>query len=470
MKIKYLYQLLASHIVILFIGLVIVSGLFINYIEKYVYERKVVELITYGESILQDISERRFVEKSLMLAHYKELLSAQRIHFVLFNRQGEVVSSRSELPDEVKLQPDEWQKLQRGETIIVTRDLTRFDQVVSLVVLPYMINGQLAGGVLLTSPISGAEQMISQINKKLFFIIVISLAVTFILSWLLSKWHVFRIARIKKATEKVAQGDYSVQLELNSTDELGELATAFNEMVKQLEASQQEIERLEKRRRQFMADVSHELKTPLTTIRGLIEGLQSGMIPPEEQERCIQLMNKETSRLIRLVNENLDYEKIRSNQIQLYKTEIPLIDVFEIIKEQLVLFAEEKGNTITIEVQPDVHVFADYDRIVQIIMNITKNSIQFTENGHIILRGIKQNHHTIIEIEDTGIGMDPQEVEQIWERFYKADLSRTNHQFGEFGLGLSIVKQLVKLHEGEIEVESEKGKGTLFRIRFPRKP
>ena len=113
-------------------------------------------------------------------------------------------------------------------------------------------------------------------------------------------------------------------------------------------------------------------------------------------------------------------------------------------------------------VDPDVSVFADYDRLTQILINITKNSIQFTENGTIFFVAIRATMKPFIEIEDTGIGIDPDDIEKIWGRFYKAIVSRTTNPYGEFGLGLSIVKQLVTMHNGTIEVTSEKGKGTKF--------
>ena len=188
---------------------------------------------------------------------------------------------------------------------------------------------------------------------------------------------------------------------------------------------------------------------PLTTIRGVIEGMKSNMIPESEKEKGIQLASKETKRLIRLVNENLDYEKIRSNQVTLYKEEIQLVEVLEIIKDQLRHVSEEKNNKIIVEVDPDAYVYADYDRLTQILINITKNSIQFTKDGTITLRGKVGNGETIIEIEDTGTGINPDDIEKIWRRFYKAGLSRSTNPYGEFGLGLSIVKQLVMMHNGE---------------------
>jgi signal transduction histidine kinase len=192
------------------------------------------------------------------------------------------------------------------------------------------------------------------------------------------------------------------------------------------------------------------------------------MISEEEKAKGLGLASNETRRLIRLVNENLDYEKIRSNQIELHKQDIQLVELFEIIKDQLYDIAAEQKNEIVIFAEPDVILHADYDRLTQILINITKNSIQFTENGVISLRGFEQNEHIIIEISDTGIGIDPADIEKIWSRFYKAILSRTTNPYGEFGLGLSIVKQLVMMHNGTIDVASDKGKGTKFTITLPK--
>jgi signal transduction histidine kinase len=267
----------------------------------------------------------------------------------------------------------------------------------------------------------------------------------------------------------IAEGKYDISVPSSNIDEIGDLANDFNNMAEQLKQSNQEIESLENRRRKFMADVSHELRTPLTTISGVIEGLKNNMIEEGEKEKGIHLVSQEAKRLIRLVNENLDYEKIRSNQVKLFKEEIQLTEAFEIIKEHLFFQAEEKQVELKIDGNEEIMVYADYDRLIQILINITKNSIQFTESGTVWLRGKKGYKETIIEIEDTGIGMDPKEVESIWQRFYKADMSRTGHQFGEFGLGLSIVKQLVHLHQGDIVIDSRKDHGTKFILKFPDK-
>lgn len=215
-----------------------------------------------------------------------------------------------------------------------------------------------------------------------------------------------------------------------------------------------------------MADVSHEMRTPLTTIAGVIEGLRNNMIEEDQREKGIRLVSDETKRLMRLVNENLDYEKIRSNQVELEKEEIEAEELLEIIQEQLELQAAEKNDRIVVETEPGQIIYGDMDRLIQILTNIVRNSIQFTENGQIVLRSIRTPEFMEIEVEDNGVGIDVAEIDLIWRRFYKSDLSRGS---GQFGLGLSIVRQLVTLHDGDIQVESEKGKGTKFSIQLPHK-
>jgi signal transduction histidine kinase len=468
MRLKYIYQLFISHISILIVAFLILSLVFSNYVENYIYRNKAEELTNYGQNILHQF-ETIQLGREQILNQYSSVLRARNITFMIFDNESSVIYPVVGQIPRVQLTEEEWKEITEGKTVFLKRDSRRFDQDVSLVALPFIENGRLLGGILLLSPVSGSREMISDINRYLFLTVLIALTVSLLLSWFISKFHVRRIQGIRDATAMVSSGNYDVKLPSSSFDEIGELANDFNKMVKKLKSQMDEIDSLENRRRQFMADVSHEMRTPLTTISGLIEGMKSSMISEEDKEKAINLVSKETKRLIRLVNENLDYEKIRSNQIKLVKEEINVAELLEIIQETLSIQAEEKNNQIIVEANLDETLYADYDRIMQILINITKNSIQFTKDGTIWLRGKTGVGETVIEIEDTGMGIPANEIEAIWRRFYKADLSRTNNPYGEFGLGLSIVKQLVQLHQGEITVTSEQGSGTRFVIRIPTK-
>ncbi|GAA0346424.1 two-component system sensor histidine kinase YclK [Bacillus carboniphilus] len=466
MKLKYFYQQFISHIGVILVAFLVLSLLVSHYIERAVYENKVDELTTYGENILGHF-ENTLLGRERILNQYSSVLHDRGIQFAVFDERSRILYAGDWFITSITLTENEWSHITNGQTVVVKHDIKRFNQEVSFVAIPYFENGMFVGGILMTSPISGSREMISDMNQFLWYAVLIALAVSLALSGLFSKLHVNRIKKMREATSLVSSGDYSVRVPSSNFDEIGELAKDFNHMVEKINSSMEEIQRLENRRRQFIADVSHELRTPLTTIRGIIEGLRTDMIPEVEKEKGIQLVNQETNRLIRLVNENLDYEKIRSNQVSLNQVDLVLEEAMEVIKEQLSIQAEEKGNKIVIDVKPDVHVYADYDRLIQILINITKNSIQFTSDGTIYLRGKMSESFTTIEIEDTGVGIDPDEVKKIWSRFYKADISRRSNPYGEFGLGLSIVKQLVQLHHGHIEVMSEKGKGARFIIQLP---
>ncbi|WKA60517.1 HAMP domain-containing sensor histidine kinase [Planococcus shenhongbingii] len=463
MRIKYFYQLIASHLSILLIAFLVLSLLFVQYVEDFAYEEKAEELESYGQKILEVLESPR---PGSGLQSYVSMLEARNINFIVFDQQSRILYPSAGNFPPVVLTQEEWNVIEQGETLVVNRDVQRFEYTVTFVALPYVENGRLIGGVLLASPISGTSEMISELNKSLLTTILIALAVALLLSLLLSKLHVSRLQRMQKAVAMISEGNYAVNLPESHFDEFGDLAKDFNKMANKLQRSNEEIERLENRRRQFMADVSHEMRTPLTTIAGVIEGLRNNMIEEDQREKGIRLVSDETKRLMRLVNENLDYEKIRSNQVTLTKEEIEADELLEIIQEQLQMQAAEKGNVIEVQTEPDQVIYGDMDRLIQILTNIVKNSIQFTENGRILLKAFHEPRFMVIEVQDSGTGIDVEEIDMIWRRFYKSDLSRGS---GQFGLGLSIVKQLVTLHDGDIRVESEKGKGTKFTIHLPHK-
>jgi signal transduction histidine kinase len=269
------------------------------------------------------------------------------------------------------------------------------------------------------------------------------------------------------ATRQISGGDYSVRLEENRTDELGDLSRDFNSMASQLQEASEKLTRFEARRQQFMSDVSHELRTPLTSIRGIMEGFRNNLVAPGEQAKYYSIIEKETFRLIRLINELMDMERIRTNMIQLDQQWHRAQDILEVVSESLDVLASEKQLKLEVECGDNVRLYGDYDRLMQITINLVKNAIQFSDFGTVRLKAEEQQSYTLIEISDQGRGMTRSQIEQMWERFYKADPSRVKDK-SETGLGLSIVKQLVEAHGGMIEVLSEPGIGTKIALRFPK--
>ncbi|APT19016.1 histidine kinase [Amylolactobacillus amylotrophicus DSM 20534] len=366
-----------------------------------------------------------------------------------------------------------WNTLQSGRSIHIKNDhqnehslRVSNKEAYSGVMVPWRHGDSLIGVVWLGAKVTNIEAPVNMAKNNLATALLITMIVGLILSYFLAYFTVNRINRLSRATKKVASGDFDVQLAHKDRDEIDELATDFNSMVQSLRKSNEEIARQEERRNQFMADAAHEMRTPLTTLNGILEGLQYDAIPEESKGKSIELMRNETNRLIRLVNENLDYEKIRNNQILLFKTEFDSVPVTHDILTQLRQKAQETGNELVYEGSESANVFADKDRFTQIMFNLIQNGLQFTQNGQVRV-GVKraeEQHATIFTVADNGIGMDKSQMHFIFDRFYKADPSRKKAGTGESGLGLSIVSSLVQQHGGKIDVQSKVGEGTTFTV------
>ncbi|GEP75238.1 sensor histidine kinase [Weissella thailandensis] len=215
----------------------------------------------------------------------------------------------------------------------------------------------------------------------------------------------------------------------------------------------------------MLSNASHEMRTPLTTIAGIAEGLQYGVISPDEQQHSYDLIKEEADRLTRLIKSTLSYERLRQQQLENQPENFNVVQLVRRQIDQLLQQAESVGNEIQDLTKQDIFVYADPDQVAQILTNILANAIQFTTNGIITVSVETENDQAQITISDTGIGMTEDQLSKIWQRYYKVDPSRTKR--GESGLGMAIVQQLVSANHGEIKVSSKLGIGTTFEIILP---
>ncbi|KIS02968.1 sensor histidine kinase [Paucilactobacillus wasatchensis] len=489
---KLIYRQMLGFFAVILTLIVVLGLLFINVTSRMLYTNTWKQLQSYSDSLIEDSMRYDSATKqfegftTVPLENNAELLQRQNVHFTIYRTKKELIYSSSNYT--AKITNADWKKLKAGKTVHKMMDRptkpngnlkpkTTSNQssgtkstsrpLMTDVIRPYFYKGKLVAVVSIGSFVSNIQTNLQQIRENLWIAFIVSSLIALILSYILARSTTRRIDKMRIATHQIAQGNYDVHLQLKGHDELNDLSLDFNKMTDSLQESQEEIKRQEDRRRQFMADAAHEMRTPLTTINGLLEGLAYDAIPEEDKANSIKLMQNDTKRLIRLVNDNLDYEKIRTNQISMSRKVFDAADVLHNLAEQLTKKAGTQSDTIKVDVPATLMTYADYDRFVQIFFNVIQNAIQFTDKGTITVSGTKTPTGSEFKVADTGIGMTKEQLKNIWERFYKADRSRMNTKYGESGLGLAIVHQLVELHGGKIDVASEYGQGTTFTIFFP---
>ncbi|MCC2473597.1 envelope stress sensor histidine kinase HitS [Bacillus pacificus] len=261
--------------------------------------------------------------------------------------------------------------------------------------------------------------------------------------------------------QKIAKGDFSVKIrnEEKYDGEIGVLVKSINDMTDELNA-------MEKMRQEFVSNVSHEIQSPLTSIKGFARALQDNNLSEEKREHYLTIIETETTRLSKLSQNLLKLTLLESEE---YTPERVTYRLDQQLK-QIVLNSEPLWAEKEIELELNlekVHITADQESMSQVWINLIHNSIKFTPNGGTITIQLKEYEKVVeVRIRDSGIGISKEQKQHIFERFYKADSSR-NRAYGGSGLGLAIVKKVLDLHQGEIKVESEEGKGTEFIVCIP---
>ncbi len=338
-----------------------------------------------------------------------------------------------------------------------------------VVAAPIDVDGQTAGVVFSTQPvIDGLTPYIAGIFRMFFFAALFAFAMTFILVYLVSYRLTKPLRQMSAAAKQYATGDFSTRISIKRAkirilgqDEVDELVQAFNTMA-------QALATLEMSRRSFVANVSHELKTPMTTIGGFIDGILDGTIDKEKESQYLKIVSDEVKRLSRLVTGMLNMSKIEAGEIDIKPQNF---DISEMIFRTLLGFEQiidkkqiEIRGLETFAANP---VTADRDMINQVVYNLIDNAVKFTPNGGYIEVGSKRDSEKIIvKIRNSGQGIPSEELDKIFERFYKTDKSRSYDVKGA-GLGLYLVKTIIELHGGHIAARSEQGEYTEFIFQLP---
>ena len=299
----------------------------------------------------------------------------------------------------------------------------------------------------------------SERNFNMFIIwmaVIIEIIISAILIKIVTKKIIIKpIDDINNAAKRLAKGEVEKRVVVNCNNEIGELAESFNMMAESLEKS-------DTKRREFISNVSHELRSPITSIKGFIGGILDGVIPRDRENYYLKIVYDEIDRLARLVNDLLDMSAMESGKFNLAITEFDINQVISLCILNLEHKIQEKGLNVKATFHNNrAYVLGDRDRIIQVVTNIIENSIKYSnDDGEIKIDVYSKGEKIYVDIFNSGECIEEKELNKIWDRFYKSDKSRTNKL--STGLGLPIVRSILSQHNEDIWVKNIEGKGVSF--------
>lgn len=322
---------------------------------------------------------------------------------------------------------------------------------------------EVIGVVFATISSTNIRAFFNSIFRLFLFSAIIPIIFMFFAEYYISYKFTKPLRLMAEASRSMAKGDFSKRIPVTGEDEIGELAVAFNQMTNSLV-------QLEGTRRHFIANISHEFKTPMTTIGGFIDGIIDGTIPPEKQGHYLEIISTEIKRLSRLVQSMLSLSKLESGELQINRSDFDLLDmVITIIVSQEQRIEKRKLTIKGLENISSTTLNADYDLIYQVVYNLIDNAIKFTdEKGTISFEINSFNNLIQFKIRNTGEGIKEKDLPFVFERFYKTDKSRSAIK-DSTGLGLHLANAIISIHGGKISVQSKQAEYTEFTFVLPCK-
>ena len=324
-------------------------------------------------------------------------------------------------------------------------------------------DGRRVGALVMVSSVQETVDSLISMRDRMLRIFGIALVVVMGFAVLISRIVTKPVKELSAGIERMSAGDYQHRVHVPGKSEMAQLAEAFNQM-------SQQVHHLDAARNQFVSNASHELKTPMATMKILVESMiyQEDM-PSELRQEFLTDINKEIDRLSSVVGDLLTLVHIDSHKLRLRREPMVFADTVQETAKRLAPLAGKRGQELVVAVSDPCEMLADQGKLAQVCYNIIENAIKYTPDGGKISVSLqKMGRDAVLEISDTGVGIPEDDVAHVFDRFYRVDKARSRDTGGT-GLGLSIVQQIVRLHAGSVTVQSEQGKGTTFIVQLPVK-
>ena len=323
--------------------------------------------------------------------------------------------------------------------------------------------GRLLGALVFSVSIQDTVERVLRLRDRMATLFVVAAAAVLFIAALISGLLMRPVGALSAGIDRMSRGDYTTPVHVRGRGEMADLAAAFNDMC-------DKVRSLDETRSQFVANASHELKTPLATMKILVESLlYEDDMEPETRKEFLNDINREIDRLSRVVGDLLTLARIDSRKLTLNRERISLAEVAEESMKSLRPLAERHKLSMTFEAGDPCVMEADGERLRQVCYNLVSNAVKYTPDGgsiRVTLR--REGRDAVLQVSDTGIGIAEADLPHVFDRFYRADKARARMgESGGTGLGLSIVRQIVRLHAGTVTVKSAPGEGTTFTVQLP---
>ncbi|MBE6045017.1 MAG: cell wall metabolism sensor histidine kinase WalK [Clostridium thermopalmarium] len=455
-------KMVATYILIISMSFIIIAAFLSFWFEGYFFEQRKSQLLTEAQIVsnaaVQYLHGNTSLDKTNDILEY--VSNYANIDIILFDRYGYAYAVSNQEHKELigqQLLSEDLGDLREGKLVEKNNILANvFKEPVHTYEVPVFYRGVFQGAVVINTSINEIKDLLKRVYEIIWISAIIAIiSSSFIIYSFSEKILIKPLAKINDAADKIAKGEVSRRVNIQTNDEIGELARSFNSMADSLEE-------VEKNRRDFISNVSHELRSPITSIKGFIGGVLDGIIPKEKEKYYLSIAYDEIQRLTRLINDLLDLSAIEAGKFSL---NIKPQDINEIIKLSIIKFETAiKSKKINVDVwleDEEVYVLADKDKIIQVMTNLIDNAIKYVEPGGNIEIGARiKGQKVFVWVFDDGPNISKEDEKHIWDRFYKGDKSRTSKV--STGLGLSIVRRIINQHNEDIWLENKENKGVKF--------
>lgn len=450
-------KIIKNYFIIIIITVTLFEGLFIFYARNYYYDSVTQTLMHQAKNTMNIygsyIGDRSFEQKINNIFDKKDINTNTEMAVEIIDKDKNIIIDQYGFRSKEKAYYEDVNKALKN--IIEPSDYKIKDtgEHVMSVSVPLSLNNQIEGIVRYTVSLDAIDTTIFKITLGLIlagiFILLIAISISLKFAYTL----IDPLSELKKFANELAHGNYNIKLKPRAIvdDEIGELAQTFEHMA-------QEIDKSEKLKEEFISSISHELRTPLTSIKGWSETLGYEGIGKEELDLGLGIIQDETERLIKLVEELLDFSRLSSDRIKL---QIDMVDIEALaigVVNQLKVKASEQDIFLTCEFETNNvnKIQGDKNRLRQVLINLVQNSLKFTDpKGYVKIVLDQDEEYTILKVIDNGEGIEEHNLEKVLDKFFQENYNKAGS-----GLGLAISNEIVKLHGGQMKISSKKGEGT----------